>query len=79
MSARSACLDACAFIPATEDIRISGFCCTDLSRMNKNHAENRSIIKTGGKRTGSTFFGTLRHAAIYRPRIILLEKRHDFS
>ena len=54
---------------------VSGFCCTDLSRFNKNShgGESSQTIANSDKRTGATFAGTLAYIARFRPLLITME------
>ncbi|KAL2834190.1 hypothetical protein BDW59DRAFT_178723 [Aspergillus cavernicola] len=55
-------------IPKNTDILIAGFSCVDFSAMN-NH---RKTLDEKGE-SGGTFWGIIRHAMTYRPRLVILE------
>ncbi|KAL4917150.1 hypothetical protein BDW62DRAFT_218256 [Aspergillus aurantiobrunneus] len=55
-------------IPKNADILIAGFSCVDFSGLN-NH---RKTLDEGGE-SGGTFWGIVRYAMTYRPRLVILE------
>ncbi|KAF7587545.1 hypothetical protein BBP40_007056 [Aspergillus hancockii] len=55
-------------IPKKADILIAGFSCVDFSSLN----QKRKTLDADGE-SGGTFWGILRHAKAYRPRMIILE------
>ncbi|KAL5333911.1 hypothetical protein BJX70DRAFT_405782 [Aspergillus crustosus] len=57
-----------AKIPKRPDILIAGFSCVDFSVLN-NH---RKTLDQQGE-SGGTFWGIVRYAATYRPRLVILE------
>ncbi|KAL4867427.1 hypothetical protein BDV12DRAFT_198253 [Aspergillus spectabilis] len=57
-----------AKIPKRPDILIAGFSCVDFSALN-NH---RKTLDQQGE-SGGTFWGIVRYATTYRPRLVILE------
>ncbi|ODM20657.1 hypothetical protein SI65_03710 [Aspergillus cristatus] len=55
-------------IPKNPDILIAGFSCVDFSGLNNN----RKTLDEKGE-SGGTFWGIVRYAITYRPRIVILE------
>ncbi|KAL3447380.1 hypothetical protein BJX65DRAFT_318225 [Aspergillus insuetus] len=55
-------------IPKNADILIAGFACVDFSMLN-NH---RKTLDEKGE-SGGTFWGIVRYAMTYRPRLVILE------
>ncbi|PWY68636.1 hypothetical protein BO70DRAFT_417213 [Aspergillus heteromorphus CBS 117.55] len=55
-------------IPKKPDILIAGFSCVDFSNLNNQ----RKTLDQKGE-SGGTFWGIIRYAATYRPRLVVLE------
>ncbi|RAK96334.1 putative SNF2 family helicase [Aspergillus ibericus CBS 121593] len=55
-------------IPKNPDILIAGFSCVDFSTLNNK----RKTLDQKGE-SGGTFWGIVRYAATYRPRLVILE------
>ncbi|PLN84907.1 putative C-5 cytosine-specific DNA methylase [Aspergillus taichungensis] len=55
-------------IPKNADLLIAGFACVDFSNLNKN----RKTLDQNGE-SGGTFWGIIRYARVYRPRMVILE------
>ncbi|PWY93181.1 hypothetical protein BO94DRAFT_573354 [Aspergillus sclerotioniger CBS 115572] len=55
-------------IPKKADILIAGFACVDFSNLNN---KRKTITQKG--ESGRTFWGILHYAAVYRPRLVMME------
>ncbi|KAH2162340.1 hypothetical protein KXW33_001203 [Aspergillus fumigatus] len=55
-------------IPKNPDLVIAGFSCVDFSGLNNNRKTLDELGESGG-----TFWGIIRYAIAYRPRIVILE------
>lgn len=55
-------------IPKNADLLIAGFACVDFSNLNNN----RKTLDQNGE-SGGTFWGIIRYARVYRPRMVILE------
>ncbi|PKX99889.1 putative C-5 cytosine-specific DNA methylase [Aspergillus campestris IBT 28561] len=55
-------------IPKNADLLIAGFACVDFSNLNNN----RKTLDQNGE-SGGTFWGIIRYARAYRPRMVILE------
>ncbi|KAI9038630.1 putative SNF2 family helicase [Aspergillus affinis] len=55
-------------VPKNVDLLVAGFSCVDFSGLNNN----RKTLDDKGE-SGGTFWAIVRHAMVYRPRMIILE------